>query len=137
MKTVTLLPNKLSALLRLAVGDAQKCEGDSNYVLDMGTWHNFKYGKCHVCLAGAVMAQTLEVPYREIDLPSFHQEEVQLHLVAIDTMRRGYFESAAAMLELSANLDFTEAKRLFKGSCGSKDWATYLLIADELEKLGV
>jgi len=59
------LPNKLSDLLELAVRDVQKCEADKKrFALHMGNWHRPDAGKgvCVVCMAGAVMAQTVGVP---------------------------------------------------------------------------
>lgn len=54
------LPRKLSTLLLLAVEDALACQRQrSKYVLDMTSYHDPMGGKCHVCLAGAVMARSL------------------------------------------------------------------------------
>ena len=59
------LPNKLSELIELAVRDVQACEADPRYILNMGRWHAPRNGGCEVCMAGAVMAQTLRVPLHE------------------------------------------------------------------------
>jgi len=57
--TVT-LPDKPSELIRLAVEDFTKCEAACDkFEIDMAEYCHTVDGKCHVCLAGAVMAQTL------------------------------------------------------------------------------
>jgi hypothetical protein len=55
------LPDKPSELIRLALSDLAKCEQDNTrYIIDMHTYY-LRDGKyCVVCLAGSVMAQTLE-----------------------------------------------------------------------------
>lgn len=54
------LPNKPSELLNLALNDLELCEKDSKYVINMGTWHLPEEEDCLVCLAGAVMAKSLD-----------------------------------------------------------------------------
>lgn len=60
------LPNKASELIRLALKDLKKVEASTDYSVAMSTWHQPKSfylnDTCSVCLAGAVMAMTLEVP---------------------------------------------------------------------------
>ena len=57
------LPGQPSALIRVALADLQKCIADPIYKIDMKTWHKpVDSGKhCSVCLAGSVLAQTLNV----------------------------------------------------------------------------
>lgn len=59
----TILPDKPSELIRLALADLEKAEESRAYSVDMGMWHGYDEisGKCTVCLAGAVMAGTLGV----------------------------------------------------------------------------
>lgn len=61
------LPDKQSDLLRLAVKDARILAKNKKYILSMKTWHTPiefgpQKGKCAVCMAGAVMANTLKMP---------------------------------------------------------------------------
>lgn len=61
------LPNKPSALIRLALADIKKVEADPDYKVDMGTWMFTRPGAvdadvCEVCFAGAVLAKRLNVP---------------------------------------------------------------------------
>lgn len=52
------LPDKPSDLIRLAVKDLQSCI-EKNYVVDMFDWYSANDGICSVCIAGAVMAESL------------------------------------------------------------------------------
>ena len=57
------LPNKLSDLLEVAVKDARLLARTPGYRLRMSRWYDRDSdGVCNVCLAGAVMANTCEIP---------------------------------------------------------------------------
>lgn len=92
MKT---LPNKPSELIRVALADLRECEDDPNYDIHMSSWHTFNNvtAKCQVCLAGAVMAKTFEVPLRKAmgpDDPEFNSgQQVAFKLFALDQIREG------------------------------------------------
>lgn len=61
MKTAT-LPDKPSELIRVALADLRKVEAMPDvYRVDMSYWHHPRDGKCSVCFAGAVMAQTIKL----------------------------------------------------------------------------
>jgi hypothetical protein len=116
------LPDKPSELIRLAVKDMQLCEADPRYKLDMRSWHRPVEGACHVCMAGAVMAQTLTLsPYIPINCSlnitgtiDFQMRQLgveepseQLRLLnklrAIDAFREGYLEAVTLLgIDLSA-----------------------------------
>lgn len=66
----SLLPDKRSSLIRLAVADLEKCERDPRYVIDMGSWIISVETTCSVCLAGSIMAQTLNMDDRKTFLHS-------------------------------------------------------------------
>lgn len=89
------LPDKPSELIRLALKDLARVKRDPRYSVDMGTWHGLDLrGKCHVCLAGAVMACRLPTdPSR-----SFHPENFSLgiedKLRALDQFRQGKMNRA-------------------------------------------
>ena len=59
-KPKELLPKKPSVLLRLALKDLEVCRNSPDYTISMGHWY-YKDADdlCSVCLAGAVMSQTL------------------------------------------------------------------------------
>jgi hypothetical protein len=84
------LPDAPSELIRLALSDLRKVEKDERYVVDMDEWHwPPPRGRCHVCLAGAVMAGTLGVDPREYILPaSFSLDSEKLR--SLNTFRLGF-----------------------------------------------
>ncbi len=100
----TQLPNKLSALLRLAVQDAQKCEAmPETYQLDMHQWHEPYDDVCFVCMSGSIMAQTLMVsPENSLDYNDW-DDDTSKKLAAVNDMRVGLLRYAAARLELPAD----------------------------------
>ena len=67
MTNTSKLPDQPSALIRVALGDLQKCLADPIYKIDMRTWHKpvDNGTHCFVCLAGSVLAQTFKVPPSE------------------------------------------------------------------------
>lgn len=150
MKKNIKLPEKQSALLRLAVKDAQVIEKNKNYKFDMGEWHLPKFdntgkptGKCTVCLAGAVIANTLKVspkveknPY---DLEYEGHRDTCLKLRKIDELRGGtiYYtgedDDRMEAVETAANLiSFNYSDHL-----GRAPWKIYLKAADILESVGL
>lgn len=83
------LPNKPSALIRVALADLAKVERSKKYVVNMDTYHS-PYrdpGKCSVCFAGAVMAQTLGASSEEWWTPEEFNDEDKLR--ALDEFRVG------------------------------------------------
>ena len=58
-KAKELLPKKPSVLLKLALKDLETCRNSPKYTIDMDYWFYTNGNECTVCLAGAVMAQTL------------------------------------------------------------------------------
>lgn len=68
---MTTLPDKLSDLLELALGDLEKVEAMPEvYEVDMSDWHlpqrdefGGRCGRCTVCLAGAVIELPGEEPW--------------------------------------------------------------------------
>jgi len=61
----SLLPDKRSSLIRLAVADLEKCERNPRYVINMDSWIISGETTCSVCLAGSIMAQTLNMDDRK------------------------------------------------------------------------
>lgn len=79
------LPNKPSKLLELALKDLRAVEADGRYIVDMCTYHNkrSKGGKCHVCLAGAVMAKSLKAKCGESYAPYSYEAGVRDQLFTL------------------------------------------------------
>ena len=99
------LPDKPSELIRLALADLEWCEDNEDYRINMDTWHRFEgmetpMGEdnehcCEVCMAGAIMAHTLELPRTTDARPGdFINENTQRKLVAIDNLRSGSVKTA-------------------------------------------
>ena len=120
------LPNKPSSLIRLAVNDLNKVEKDKNYKVYMGDWHNpysNAKGLCEVCLAGSVLAKSLDFPATN----SMPWDEMALKLSnkfeSIDAFRQGDIEMAFLKLgqklpndipEYLCITPYNENKKLFK-----------------------
>ncbi len=145
------LPDKLSALLRVAVADARKIEATPGYVLAMQTWHepitadDFEgtddmVGKCAVCMAGAVMAQTFGAAPTDDVVPGDYAAD-RFKLLAIDDMRTGQFGYALRTLGHESGRtpqlinDFVAAH--LDVEHGRAPWAIYEQAADMLEAEGL
>lgn len=115
------LPNKQSELLRLAIADARKCQADPNYILTMVQWHAKIGEHCHVCLAGAVVAKTLNSASYLCRCPGDFDPDTNEKLKIIDYLRRGIWSGlddaqsskldtaasrAAAVSEIPQSADF-------------------------------
>lgn len=125
---------KLSKLLRLALKDAQAISKDERYELNMLSWHNPRAVRndihCSVCLAGAVMALTLDVGIGESRTPdSFGPgSDTALALLAIDSMRKGDFVFAADYAALAGfSYVWEYGKRQIKALDRAEDivWQNY------------
>lgn len=92
MKT---LPNKPSALIRVALTDLYKIEKDKNYRVDMSMWHFPRYNVdvCSVCFAGSVMAKTLNSVNSKLLFPDSFALPIQNKLLALNEFRRGRIDS--------------------------------------------
>ena len=141
------LPDKLSELIRLAVADCKLVEQDPRYELDMMEWHNpSKFGgSCEVCMAGAIMAKTLEAPIEVAFTASSgrHSDDEADKLLAIDEIRGGNFETALTTLSINCDEHLNEIDKLenyvqdrYNNEDDRADWDTYLYAADKLEEMG-
>ncbi len=81
------LPNTLFGLLRTGVTDLRKAVRNPDYRIDMTVYHEFRDDLCYVCMAGAALAFTNNVPrrYNVGNLP----DRTLYKLHAIDFMRTG------------------------------------------------
>lgn len=89
---VPVLPDKPSELLRLALHDLELCEQDARYVVAMHFWHVYdidSYSRCAVCLAGAVMSQTLGIPVDCDAKPGYFPDQIERKLIGLDLLRKG------------------------------------------------
>ena len=90
------LPTKPSELLTVALNDLIKTEDDPRYIVDMYTWHEpiqaltVNDDRCSVCLAGSVMAQSLEAdPLLAVAPADFFDSETRQQLRALDYFQQG------------------------------------------------
>ena len=89
--------------------DLNRVERLKAYYVDMGTWHQ-KYGEdsgnpagyntCHVCFAGAVMAQTLGSDPDEYVDPGMFNPKTHKKLSALDSFRCGQVGTAFDVMDL-------------------------------------
>ena len=105
------LPEKLSELIRLSVSDAKKCEVNPHFVLDMRSWLLYRSAddKCLICMAGAVMAQTLGDSQYVMRMPRDYSSEVRDKLYAINYARIGTLHDAFGSLGLPPAPDIVDA----------------------------
>lgn len=96
MKKSIELPDKMSELIRVALGDLREAEKAPDVVVDMGQWKAVLGGICHVCLAGAVMRKAVAA---NIDShPSDFSFDTADKLTALDWLRDGLVDGAARCL---------------------------------------
>ena len=86
--------NKLHVLAQVAVDDMESCFHKEHYAFNSLAWHYESYGRCKICLAGAVMAQTMLVPHRQRADPSHHGDASRIRLYAINSIREGNYINA-------------------------------------------
>lgn len=97
------LPNKPSELIRLAIADLKKVEEmKDQYEVDMGLFY-CKVGKCHVCFAGAVMAEKAGYLNRSLHTTDFGEKN-RVKFLALDYVRSGYAGLMASYLDISTNV---------------------------------
>ena len=95
MENTKTLPDKASELIRVALKDLEACEKSEKYHIYMGTWHEPEPTErpCAVCLAGAVMAQSLGAKTSEMYEPvDFDENENKLE--ALNEFRDGDLAAA-------------------------------------------
>ncbi len=100
------LPDKLSELLKLAIKDLLETEKDKRYSVDMDSWHEYdpRANVCYVCLAGAVITQTIKLDFTtqcnlihpHYDIPGIETNIDQL--LAINSARLGEINQAISLL---------------------------------------
>lgn len=99
MNYATRPPEKLSDLIALAIADARRLDR-TLYRPFSEVWHESQDSICHICLAGCVIAATLEAPQIEVAIRDLSEtdedrpaqiasEEWRQALEALDHARRG------------------------------------------------
>jgi hypothetical protein len=146
MKKTKTLPDKLSDLLELAIDDCRKIKKLKSYKLDMYNFHFMKRDKkCHVCMAGAVMACGLKAKRTQSYMPDDFDDDTCSKLEAINEMRVGDFSSASSRLFGEGEIPPTLALKLSDKVTnsmyldkipGRANWRVYRKCVTELRKAG-
>lgn len=104
---MSILPDKPSALLALALKDLASCEHNPlHYIVNMGVWviqdPEYPSDPCIVCLAGAVMVQSLSITKTVVHPNDLHAlcEADRRKLMALDALRIGEIDDALRQLHL-------------------------------------
>ena len=87
------LPDTMSGLLEAAIADARKLDPDI-YFPYSELWHTTDNGTCTICLAGSLIAGTLQTPPDKTMVPLSFPGDVPAKLDALDSMRFGRWECA-------------------------------------------
>lgn len=128
------LPDKPSALLRLALDDLAKVEALSDrYQVDMERWHlpDAARSKCSVCLAGSVMAMSLGAdPTMALDPYEWWDDTIEKKLELLNELRLGNTATISGARCLSRSVPHY--------STSPTQFRTALLsLASDLEALGL
>jgi hypothetical protein len=113
--TGDVLPDTLSGLLEVAIKDLKAVEKDPRFEIDMGHWFlgtGSGLAKCSVCMAGAVLAKSLDwEPDLVLHGPA-SLDDIGLtgKLRAINSLRQGYVGAAARHLHGWGRWDEREGK---------------------------
>lgn len=143
-KPVELLPNKPSALLRIAVADCRKARR-RGIKEDMFRWVAKTEKGCFACMAGAVMLCSLKekIP-RSIGLCPSDNALNKDKLLAINALRVGELFQAIIYLGIDVPNRITIADKYndiitetYNDNKGRAHWRTYLKAADYLESVGL
>jgi len=97
---MSVLPDRPSELIRVALDDLEKCEADPRYETHMYSWHDPHDGKCLVCMAGAVMAKRLGAPPALSLAPYSYDFQTARKLRAIDYGRCGLLDEMLFQLNI-------------------------------------
>ena len=134
------LPDTLSGLIRVALVDLCKCEKDDKYDIFMEDWHTPQdSGICEVCLAGAVMAQTLDIPIENESFPSEFGFQIQQGLHALNSIKRGHVSD----IIMSLNPENRNPTKVYNRDIVEYENDSELFhkqmnqLADDLEKAGM
>ena len=102
---------KLSDILELAIADLHKIEENEDYDINMGVWHSGgKWGdasglyKCEVCLAGAVMANSLGATHGRCAEPYSFDDKEKKKLFAVNDARMGFITCALANVGVASHI---------------------------------
>jgi hypothetical protein len=110
------LPDKPSELILIALKDLESCIEDDRYVIDMGEWHGRQTNaeKCSVCLAGAVMAKSMDSDIDITLLPSGFDAPNSYKFSALNAVRQGDVETYLQRLQSAGCISESEFEMAFE-----------------------
>ena len=135
---------KPSELIRHALTDLEKCEREG-YWIDMSVWHvgSENEDMCRVCLAGAVMAQTMGGSRKEDINPLLLLDDGRIDeasynaLIALDAFVSGQVESGAAAMKICED-DLPEGRHVPRYEDDPEKFKEAMFeLVGELERCGV
>ena len=102
----------LAELMEMAIEDMEALMSDKRYRFHAGQWHGiYSYsGKCTICTAGAVMANTLGANIEIGMAPGCYKAETRNKLRAIDKCRKGDILSAHRLLGNYRPVDYIKPR---------------------------
>lgn len=138
----TKLPNKLSALIRIALHDLTLVENNRSFKIDMKHYLWVDENEiCNVCFAGAVMVKTLHVEATPYEDPGYNFGKLsagnQAKMDALDCARTGEVDMAISLTTKNSRhvrwpeekiVEYDEDPDLFKSQMAD--------LADRLEAHG-
>lgn len=134
------LPDKPSELIRVALADIRLVEADERYVMDMDDWHSLRPHntfKCHVCVAGAVMAKSLKAHRLDHKAPRDYPHDVKMKLIALDFFRQGNVNLALAQMGLPTVSSY-KSVYITDYDTDREEFHTHMNeLADKLETIGL
>ena len=128
-----------STAIRQAIDDLKAVEKMKEYVVDMdGSWHNMRSdGKCHLCLAGAVIARAGNDPLENLAPGSFDRK-LSDKLEGIDHFRTGCIAAGLADFNKKVPRILTDEVRVTPYYIDPRKFKKEMLeIAESLEALGL
>ena len=142
-KPKELLPKKPSVLLKLALKDLESCRSSPDYVIDMDIWHYSDGETCNVCLAGAVMSQTLGLePAESLSIGPWSTggltDNVRNRLLALNHFRCGNLLSGLNKLSCKKPKDLPETVRITQyGTSPEKFLADMYKLVETFERFDI
>lgn len=108
-----------SMAIEQAVQDLEAVEADSRYVVDMGDWHRYfpEYETCSVCLAGAVMAKSLNAAAdKDYSPTTLFDPSTSNRLRGLDKFRAGLIDEGLRLFGRGLSIPMSDVVHMSYGS---------------------
>lgn len=126
----------LPTAIRQAVEDLKQCANDPKYKIDLGFWHHWGDGVCHICFAGAVMARRLGVKQNTTTVADEFEGKENIILHALNYIRNGHVGFACKFAGITLKKSPPPFPRYYKFPTDNPKqfYDDMLAIADWIEK---